>query len=467
MADVSTWHPQAMAMAGRWQTATDLLAGELAIKAGHRRYLPIPSGMTLEQYDSYRTRAALHPAYAKTVDALRGVVLGRPPIVHGVSDEVRAWIEEDITGHGVGLVEVAHWLVTQLLTKGRAGVLVDRPEAGGRPYVVTVAPEDLINWREVRTEHDPAVLALAVVREWEDRPDASGFGHQAHEQYRVLALDEGEYRVTLWGASDRTLVRDTTKTPWSVIREVTPVRRGQTMGFLPLTVVNTTGLGTAVTRAPLEDLGLLVLSHYMNSADAEHGLHLVALPTPWASGVAPGTSTLKIGPGVAWMLEKDGRAGMLEFTGAGLAAFRESMSAKERQMAIVGGRLLLEPAHATANETATSAKLRNSAESSSLRGIADATSAALTNAVRQVLWWESTNDDLDPDVWVEVGRDFFQPVASPEEVKTLLLLLQSGSISYESFYHRLRAGGWAREGVTSEQEQEDIARTETAIGAIE
>ena len=40
---------------------------------------------------------------------------------------------------------------------------------------------------------------------------------------------------------------------------------------------------------------------------------------------------LRIGPSTCWQLEKDGRAGLLEFSGAGLGAIRAAMEAKEKQ----------------------------------------------------------------------------------------------------------------------------------------
>ncbi len=153
---------------------------------------------------------------------------------------------------------------------------------------------------------------------------------------------------------------------------------------------------------------------------------------------------------------------MLEFTGAGLGAIAAAMAAKEKQMAVLGGRLLLDAPTAQAAETATSARLRYASETASLRTIARAVSAAFTRVTRWHCWWMGAGE-MDPAVRVDLNDDFFSLRASAEEVKTLMLLLQSDSVSFETFFEQLQRGGWTREGVTAEQELSAIARQQPML----
>lgn len=127
-------------------------------------------------------------------------------------------------------------------------------------------------------------------------------------------------------------------------------------------------------------------------------------------------------------------------------------------MAVLGGRLLLDAASESRHgETATSARLRYSAEAASLRTIAGALGTALTRMLRWHVWW-MTAGDIPTAVSATLGDEFFNLKATPEEVKAALLLYQSDSISFETFFDQLQKGGWTREGVTADQERKDIER---------
>ena len=59
---------------------------------------------------------------------------------------------------------------------------------------------------------------------------------------------------------------------------------------------------------------------------------------------------------------------------------------------------------------------------------------------------------------VEFNKDFFSIRLTPQELQALVATLQAEAISYDTFYHDLSAGGWARPGVTAKHEKEQIAR---------
>ncbi|MBA3642022.1 MAG: DUF4055 domain-containing protein [Acidobacteria bacterium] len=212
-----------------------------------------------------------------------------------------------------------------------------------RAYWVLLPAENITNWRTARVHGDPEALVQVVLKEMTSVPTPDGFGRLDVTAYRELALVDGIYQQRVWTRSDPALVVSTTETPWTPGEWVTPTRRGTPFNFIPLTFVGPTGVTSDVQKPPLEDLAQLVLDHYLHSADLGWGLFLTALPTPWVSG-AKGTGPLKIGSSIAWDLEKDGRAGMLEFTGAGLGAIAAAMAAKEKQMAVLGGRVLRDEA---------------------------------------------------------------------------------------------------------------------------
>jgi hypothetical protein len=124
-------------------------------------------------------------------------------------------------------------------------------------------------------------------------------------------------------------------------------------------------------------------------------------------------------------------------------------------MATLGARLL-ETQHGQ-SETEIAVEMRHSGDHASLRTIAQTIEQQLTWSLRVHAWWlggETLVQDVDAKV--ELNKQFLKVQASPEEVKTLLTELQADAISYETFYARLQAGGWTREGVTAEEEQQEI-----------
>jgi hypothetical protein len=146
---------------------------------------------------------------------------------------------------------------------------------------------------------------------------------------------------------------------------------------------------------------------------------------------------------------------MLEFSGAGLAAIREAMAAKEKQMAALGARLL-EPGE-IAQETATAVRIRHGGDAAALDTITAAVQQATTRMLRWHGWWTGAKGTPIPEtVRVTLPSDFFSARLTPQDVQQALAMLLAEKISYKTFYSILSSGQWAREGVTVEQEQRDI-----------
>ena len=87
------------------------------------------------------------------------------------------------------------------------------------------------------------------------------------------------------------------------------MRRGEPLSFIPFVFLGTTHSSPQLSEPPLLDLADINLAHWRNSCDHEQGLHIVAAPTPFVSGMNRGdgdTSQVSIGPSTVWMLDKDG-----------------------------------------------------------------------------------------------------------------------------------------------------------------
>ena len=127
-------------------------------------------------------------------------------------------------------------------------------------------------------------------------------------------------------------------------------------------------------------------------------------------------------------------------------------------MATLGAKLL-EEQPTVAQETATAVLARHAGEHATLRTMAQAMEQGLTSALQLMAWWQGLETSpQDIPVRVELNKDFLQVKAAPQEIQTALATLQAGEISYKTFWNILTEGGWARYGVTDEEEKKEISR---------
>jgi len=330
--------------------------------------------------------------------------------------------------------------------------LLATPES--RPYCVGYKAEDIINWRTTRilgTE----VLTMLVLCEHEEVYDLKDpFVTPCITQYRVIRLVGGVCTVQLWREDPNKKNEYIEFGPL-----VIPMRRGTALDFIPFIFVCATAATPEIEPPPFIDLADVNLGHWRNSCDYEYGLHLVALPTPWVAGAraAEAGSPMKIGPSVVWELDANGSAGMLEFSGNGLGSIKEAMADKQKQMAVLGARMLEDVPNV--NETASAVSLRHSGEHASLRTVTQSIELGLQMVLQIVAWWKGTEaKPVDTAVEVELNKVYNTIKVSAQEMASALQALQADEISFETWYNILTTGGWGREGITPEQELIDIQK---------
>ncbi len=304
------------------------------------------------------------------------------------------------------------------------------------------------------------VLTLLVLRErGEDASQAGGdeFESCAVEQIRVLRLIVGEdgdafCRVDLW--QEQAVEGEKGKTEWVVVDSRVPRRLGKPLPLIPFVFHGPRHSRPDVDRGPLEDIIAVNLDHYRLDADFKHGLHFTALPTAWVSGFDK-TASLRIGSSAAWVSETPGAtAGFLEFTGQGLTTFERAMDRDERLMAVLGSRMLEDVKKV--GETATAIELRQSGEYSILGNVAASLSESLTQLLRWVYWWNST-EELPDDVTSEqvlmtLNSDFSTKGLASQDVQAIVAAWQAGAISQDTMHELFRRGEVLPEGRTNPEE---------------
>lgn len=161
--------------------------------------------------------------------------------------------------------------------------------------------------------------------------------------------------------------------------------------------------------------------------------------------------------------DPNARFGILEFTGKGLGALETGTESKERQMAVLGARLLEQQKPAVeSNDTIVT---RTAGERSILQSLCQTIGQALTQVLRWHADWKG--DTVDDEMVIALNQDFVNAEMPTDLLLALLQAVQSGQISWETFYYNLEKGEITRPGVDAETEKALIEEQNSGNGLLD
>lgn len=440
----------------KWQRSRAAAGGQDAVHAGDEKYLPKLKDQSDADYKAYKTRATFFNATWRTISGLTGMLFRKPPKIEApaVSGKLMNTVTEDGQPIGIFVREV----VEECLKVGRIGVLVDYPNVAAsdltqadaaalnlRPTMATYQAETIINWRQSVIANQRMLTMVVLTEEHEEPTDE--FECKKEQRYRVLDLVQGEssmvYRVRLFKCDEKT------KQDIQIGDDMFPMMNGATIPYIPFFFLSADDTCVEPDDPPLIDLVDLNLSHYRTTADYEHGCHFTGLPTGYITGhqkqegekIYLGSQTMLVFP------DPNAKVGFLEFTGQGLSSLKENLDRKEKQMAVLGARMLEQQQRAV--ESAEAAGIHRAGENSMLADIAQAISLGMTAALQAFSDWAGGNGP----VAFELNRDFFPRPMDPMELSALVSSWQQGAISKQTLFENLQAGQIIAEGVDFETEE--------------
>jgi len=136
-------------------------------------------------------------------------------------------------------------------------------------------------------------------------------------------------------------------------------------------------------------------------------------------------------------------------------------------MAVLGSRLLED--QKKVGETAEAILLRQSGENSVLSGIATSVSESLTQVLRWVFWWNSTEEIPDAitsaDVLIQLNTDFSLKGMSSQDLQAVVAAWQAGALSRDTMFELFRRGEILPDGRTNQDEAALIANSTGGNGA--
>jgi hypothetical protein len=267
-------------------------------------------------------------------------------------------------------------------------------------------------------------------------------------QYRVLRLIEGVYSQVIYREVDGGLEQ--------VSDVIIPLMNGRPIPFIPFYSFGAFDNDINPEHPPLLDLIDLNLAHYRVSADYEYGTHFTGLPMLFLAGVTlDENEKIYLGSQTAIVSNNENADGkFIEFSGQGLGALENNLDRKEKQMAVLGARMLEQQKAGVEAEGAM--KLRVNGESSVLAGIANMISQQMEKMLNFIAQWEGINQEIK----FNLNTDYQPAKMSPQELAELVKSWQAGAISYDTLFKNLQSGEIIDAGESMEDEQEKIANAQ-------
>ena len=427
-------HPSYHAYARLWSRCRTVIDGQDAVKQAGERFLPRLTGQSDEDYAAYLLRTSFYGATAKTLSALSGMTTRKSPKLT-VPPALREWTRH-CDRQGNSLDVFVEELMTEKITTGRVGVLVDRPQLPPDaslaqeqpPYLALYPAEDIINWHY----DENLVLDMVTLREVREELHPTTLSTEEVEYHRVLSLLSGSYRQELYRKG--------------VLESVnTPLLDNAPLTSIPFFFKH------KVAKPPLLDICNLNLAHYRMSADYAHLLHFSAIPTFVITGVNA-ENDINIGSEAALVLPNAEATARWESCGSeGAAPHRQELSDLEDRMSALGATLLQNKVD---RETATAANIRLSQNTSFIVLLSSEISSTMTKALTFVAEWMGLPTE---GITFTLDTDFNVTPLPAAELQILTQALQTGAISAETYVWNIERGEYLPPTATV---SEEVARLE-------
>jgi hypothetical protein len=445
-----------------WQQTRDAVKGSVAIKEKRARYLPVPDGETGSEgatnlryaneehkgtgtlrYRNYIKRAVYTNFTGRTNNALVGAVFRKDPTI--VVPSGLEYLIDDATGDGLSLNQLAKDELSNLLEVGRAGFLVDYPQADQglsvedvdlldlRASIVPYTAEQIINWK-LDSYGGRKLLTLIVLEE--DYPDDDDeFGHEKKKQQRILRLSDEGYSQQIY--------RD--EMPYT--EQFFPTKADGSKWFeIPFVFCGSKNNDASIDDAPLADIAEVNLAHYRNSADYEESCFITGQPTLFITHSLSAEqfteynpNGIKLGSRAGHVLGETGSATLVQAEANNIV--REAMNSKLNEMVAIGARIVTDRGQ---NETAEGARIRFASENSVLGDVVNNLSEALFTCIL----WVGEFMGFDGDTEFYMNTEFYDKSVDPQLIMSMVTLLDREIIGEADIFDRLKSAGLIEPGRT-------------------
>lgn len=454
---VTTQHREYTAHLDQWTRNRDASKGQKAVKHAGHKYLPGFQPEDKERYESYKKRARFLNVTGRTKAALVGAVFRREPEVE--LPTIIEYLKEDADGSGESLTQVSKKIVDDTLQTGRYGLLVDYPSAPEglteeqvaamdlRARIACYRAESIINWRTI-TIAGRQMLSMVVLEESAEKiKDNDPFEVSTEKQYRVLWLENGQYRQDIYDRhgellAEPTYPRDRDGNPWNEI---------------PFVFIGADANQPTPSDAPLSDLADANISWYQVSADHMENLHMhgqvtlgISSPLSYAQFKEANPNGIMVGALAGHFLGEGG--GFTTATAPESSSLSKALEDIKADMINIGARLV-QPR--TGQKTAEEARIDAASEMSVLETLVGNVSEGIEKAVEFVARFMGADDAAAE---FSLNREFWDYTPDAQILATIMGLEDRGHMAATDVRDYLRRVGMLKPERTDEEIDADVSQ---------
>jgi hypothetical protein len=458
-----------MSMKPLWKKARAVLQGEAHAKA-HDEYverdysnllLPFSPSMTQTQYDFYKSEAELPGLTTQYARVLISALLRKPSTLtlpDGLGDDVRDWLEKDITLDGASMFNFLDAAIWEELQTSRAWVYIDRPSISDEeleymspeernmisPYPVLIKAENVIN---VQTKTHPVTRAKTLSR-WTTRYITEEYtaenpwhpnyvdtvcDHYLDEQ-GLLVLDyykkaHGSHEVEALNGVITQEYEDSADGGFQKYDTVYPMKFGQRLSRIPAWPLNGQIEPIEPVLMPLIDREVAL---YNKVSRRNHLLYGAATYTPVVqSDMTDEEFEELVGAGLGtWLrVRKDESITVLETPTGALGDMDRAIEATVGEMAKMGIRML-SPEQAASG---VALEIRNASQTAQLGTMNAKISGTMQEILSFMINWKYDTELTGNDVEFQLSSDFAATVGGEGSMRLVAEWYQSGIISRDTF----------------------------------
>lgn len=419
-------HPAYADFLPEWNMITDCIDGERKIKKARTKYLPHPSDLPSEdsggvRYDAYLKRAPFINATGRTLQGLLGIAFNKTPKIK--MSENLIFLDKNVDNQGQSSNQFSREAVSQVLQRGRAGILTDFTGTGtqteaqkGRPALILFNAKQIKNWRVTNNK-----TSLIVLEYKEPEDDSNGFELVLRRRFIELRLINDIAYARRW-------IEDSNSLNSTELITLTDYA-GTPLNELPWSWLGSENNDHTPDSPPLADIAYANIKHYQREADLAEACHTVGQPTVAITGL----TTQWVNEFMPNGITVGSRKGLLLPVGADLKFAQpdergiliQCAERIETQLAKLGAKLVERNTSArTATQASDEAQTDNSVLSLCVGNVEQAINRALSFAVKFVGSGEAS---------IELNKQYEISTLDSQAIQTLMAAVQSGSLRLTDF----------------------------------
>lgn len=443
-------HPDYQVALPDWIAMRDAVLGQTQVKTKGEEYLPMPSGFLamkdkgVQAYNSYLTRAQFPEYTEPTIRGMLGVICRVPPKIELPAS--LEYLREASTADRLPLDALHRYLVREVLTTGRIGVLADAAATGGDPYLTTYVAETVINWSGMGD--------LFVLDETGNvRRD---YWWIKQKQWRILELADGGYQQRIFG--DLSSYEGDLAQPNQV--------GGGRLNEVPFVCIGPLNLTPDLDEIPLLEVARAAFAEYRLDADYRHVMFMSGQETFVITGnIEESRIPTVLGSGVIVTLPENATAQYVSPGGVAANTLRVAIQDERQKAAQAGAKLFESGSHDA--ESGEALKIRWAAQTATLLSVSMTVAAGLEKALRYCGMFKGMTAEQAKAITVTPNTTFIDADMSPSEAQAMIQLWQSGTLSKRTVYEKLAKGGLTNpdRDFDAEQDEIDVDDIETPPGS--